>query len=330
MRPSAPSEDAPGPLPSSVFGYIWRTDARNQILLALLTVVVFLLSMAPLEFQRRIINNGLGGSDLSLLILLCLAYAATALTMGGLKLGLNVFRGFASEKATRRLRERVHAACAAPAAGSAPNGAVEIEMVVAEVEPVGSFVGMAFSEPLLQGGILVTVFGYMLVIQPWMALICIALFVPQMIFVPIMQRAINRRTRARIWIMRDMSAGLLGEKATAPDAPFARQTQRVFDLNMQIFKWKFTMNFFMNGLYHLSVVGVFLVGGSFVLAGHATIGTIVAFATGIAQLNDPWGDLVNYFRDSSAAQVKYRLIAGVLDPPPANTGAAAALTPSAG
>jgi ABC-type bacteriocin/lantibiotic exporter with double-glycine peptidase domain len=316
VRPSASSEAAA--LPASIFGYIWRIDARNQVLLALLTIVVFLLSMAPLEFQRRIINNGLGGSDLSLLILLCAGYAAAALTMGGLKLGLNVFRSYASETATRRLRERVHAACAAPAGTRASvlaeKNAVEIEMIVAEVEPVGGFVGVAFSEPLLQGGILVTVFGYMLVIQPWMALVAIALFVPQTIFVPIMQRAINRRTRARIWIMRDMSAGLLGEKATAPDAPFVRQTRRVFDLNMQIFKWKFTMNFFMNGLYHLSVVGVFLVGGWFVLAGHATVGTIVAFATGVAQLNDPWGDLVNYFRDSSAAQVKYRLIAGTLDP----------------
>src|SRR6185295_13549065 len=95
VRPSASSEAAA--LPASIFGYIWRIDARNQVLLALLTIVVFLLSMAPLEFQRRIINNGLGGSDLSLLILLCAGYAAAALTMGGLKLGLNVFRSYASE-----------------------------------------------------------------------------------------------------------------------------------------------------------------------------------------------------------------------------------------
>lgn len=312
MRPSAPSESPAGPLPSSIFGYVWRTDARNQVFLALLTVVVFLLSMAPLEFQRRIINNGLGGEDLNLLIILCLAYAATALSMGGLKLGLNILRGYASEKATRRLRELVHAARGA----GAPPSAVEVEIVVSEVEPVGGFAGSAFSEPLLQGGILVTVFSYMLVIQPWMALVSMALFVPQIIFVPAMQRAINRRAKARVWVMRQMSADMVGDAGAAPaaESPFARQVRRVFDLNMQIFKWKFTMNFFMNGLYHMAVVGVFLVGGWFVITGRATIGTIVAFASGIAQLNDPWGDLVNYFRDSSAAQVKYRLIAGVLGP----------------
>ena len=35
----------------------------------------------------------------------------------------------------------------------------------------------------------------------------------------------------------------------------------------------------------------------------------VAFISGIGRLNDPWGDLVNYFRDINLAQVKYRLLA---------------------
>ena len=32
-------------------------------------------------------------------------------------------------------------------------------MILSEAEPIGSFVGVSVSEPLLQGGILVTVFG---------------------------------------------------------------------------------------------------------------------------------------------------------------------------
>ena len=35
----------------------------------------------------------------------------------------------------------------------------------------------------------------------------------------------------------------------------------------------------------------------------------VAFISGVGRLNDPWGDLVNYFRDLSLTQVKYRLVA---------------------
>jgi hypothetical protein len=30
-------------------------------------------------------------------------------------------------------------------------------------------------------------------------------------------------------------------------------------------------------------------------------------------LNDPWGDLVNYFRDFSVTRVKFRLVAEMVD-----------------
>jgi ABC-type bacteriocin/lantibiotic exporter with double-glycine peptidase domain len=55
-----------------------------------------------------------------------------------------------------------------------------------------------------------------------------------------------------------------------------------------------------------------------VIEGKTEIGTVVAFISGMNRMNDPWGDLVNYFRDLTNAAVKYRLIARVLD-----TGSAA-------
>jgi hypothetical protein len=43
------------------------------------------------------------------------------------------------------------------------------------------------------------------------------------------------------------------------------------------------------------------------------IGGVVAFIFGIGRLNDLWGDLVNYFRDISVNQVKYRLLANAIN-----------------
>jgi hypothetical protein len=40
---------------------------------------------------------------------------------------------------------------------------------------------------------------------------------------------------------------------------------------------------------------------------------VVAFISGIGRLNDPWGDLVNYFRDINVTQIKYRLRAEAVD-----------------
>lgn len=330
-------------LPASLYAYIWRSSARHQAALSALSVVVFAMSMAPLELQRRIVNDVIKGGAakvatghldalrdgaLDTLLLLCALYAGAAVFMGAVKLALNTYRGWVGERATFDLRRRVHAmmpllygAMVVDDGGAADRAVAaegtEIAMVVAEVEPVGGFVGISISEPLLQGGIFATVVGYMLFLQPLMALVCLALFMPQLGFVPVLQRAINRRAAARIQVMREVSAGLIEDekRALSPrgQALFQQRAREIFHLNMQIFRRKFFMNFLMNATYHLNVVGILLVGGWFVLTGRTELGTVVAFLSGLAQLNDPWGDLVNYFRESTTAQVKYRLIAGALD-----------------
>ena len=46
------------------------------------------------------------------------------------------------------------------------------------------------------------------------------------------------------------------------------------------------------------------------------VGTVVAFISGLSKVNDPWGDLVNYMREATVSQVKYRLIASTIEAPP--------------
>ncbi len=77
---------------------------------------------------------------------------------------------------------------------------------------------------------------------------------------------------------------------------------------MGILRLKFGMNYFMNLTHHLDVAGALLFGGWCVLNGRTEIGTVVAFISAVGRLNDSWGDLVNYFRDVTATQVKYRLL----------------------
>ena len=64
--------------------------------------------------------------------------------------------------------------------------------MLSEVDPIGGFVGVSTSEPLLQGGILLSVFGYMLYLQPTIALVSLLVFAPQLVFVPLIQHAINK------------------------------------------------------------------------------------------------------------------------------------------
>ena len=302
-------------LPENIFRYIFKTSGLHQPALVLLTVGVFLLEFVPLELQRRIINDLVKDRDYKLVMILCGAYLGVILFQGGSKLVLNIYRSWVGERATRHLRKLAQALSAATSSPQASG--VEISMIVAEVEPIGGFVGESISEPLLQAGVLLTVTAYIIHLEPWMALTALLIFAPQLIFVPLMQAAINRRAAARVRILRGVSVGTIHPSAKSDDRERAmdRRINRLFDLNMGMVRFKFTMNFVMNLCNHLQVIAALLIGGWFVVTERLEIGGVVAFISAIGRLNDPWGDLVNYFRDLSTTQIKFRLVADAVNRP---------------
>lgn len=324
-----PQATQPGPvaaLPGTLFGYIWRYTGHHQLLLAVLSVAVFLLNAAPLEFQRRIVNDAVHRGATTAILWLAIGYAGVALAEGALKLVLNIYRSWVSETAVRHLRRTIHGLIVPGLANghAAEAEGVEISMVLSEAEPIGGFVGISTSEPLLQGGVLLTVFGYMIYLQPEIALLSIAVFSPQMVIVPLIQRAINRRVRSRIKVLREVSGGIIISNHD-PSFPTAAQDARintVFTLNMGIYKLKFSMNFLMNLMHHLGVAAALGVGGWFAAHGQIEVGTVVAFVSGLAKVNDPWGDVVNWFREMMVVTVKYDLIVDTVGQLGAATAAA--------
>jgi ABC-type multidrug transport system fused ATPase/permease subunit len=301
-------------LPGSVFRYVLATSGAHQLMLVALTISIFLIEIVPLELQRRIVNDLVKNRPYRWVIILCAVYAGVVLVQGGTKLVLNVYRGWVGERAIRDLRRRVHAVIEAPTTSSpaAEAQGIAVSMIVAEVEPIGGFVGESVSEPLLQGGILLSVLAYLIHVDPWMALGAFALFVPQFLFVPLMQAAVNRRAGARIRVLRQLGIGVI-DQTNGRFRADEQRIDRVFALDMGIFRFKFTMNFLMNLCSHLQIISALLIGGWWVYTDRLEIGGVVAFISGISRLNDPWGDLVNYFRDLTVTQVKYRLLANAVN-----------------
>jgi ABC-type multidrug transport system fused ATPase/permease subunit len=305
-----------GALPGSVFRYILVTSWPQQLVLVVLSVAGFLLEIVPLELQRRAVNDLVKHRAYRWVILIALVYAAVVLVQGGAKLVLNIYRGWVGERAKRDLRRHIQASLggASPVTPEAEAQGIAVSIIVAEVEPIGGFVGESVSEPLLHGGIVLSVFAYITHIDPWMALAAFTLFIPQFVFVPLLQGAVNRNTGQRIRVLRRLGGRLIAANhAVAPDATTDDGSiNQVFALDMGIFYLKFTMNFLMNLFTHLQIVAGLLVGGYWVYEGRLEIGGVVAFISGIGRLTDPWGDLVNYFRDLTVTQVKYRLLANAL------------------
>jgi ABC-type multidrug transport system fused ATPase/permease subunit len=211
-------------LPQHLYRYIAATSWLHQIPLLALTAATFLLQVVPLELQRRIVNDAVKNRQYQAILVLCAVYLAAIVVQGATKLAMNIYRGWIGENAKRDLRRRVSAAIGGKTVADpeAEAQGTAVSMVVAEVEPIGAFVGESVSEPLLQFGVLATVLAYILHLDAWMAAAALALFIPQLIFVPLMQHAMNRRTAIRVWVLRQIGGGVIASREAGPAIAPAR------------------------------------------------------------------------------------------------------------
>jgi ABC-type bacteriocin/lantibiotic exporter with double-glycine peptidase domain len=181
-----------------------------------------------------------------------------------------------------------------------------VSIVASEVERVGGFVGEAFSEPILQGGILIAVLGYMLVVEPTMALVSLAFFVPQILLAPVVQQFVNRRARRKVKLVRELGDqivdGAAGER-------YAGTTRQVYAVRMSYYRLKFSLKLINNIMNHLAPLTVLMVGGYLAINGETTIGTIVAFISGFERMAEPSRGLLAYYHLAAETQVQYRLVA---------------------
>jgi len=289
---------APAP---NVFAFAWHESRRHQPWLCLLAGLIFPLTMAPLELQRRIVDGAIGGQELQLLLWLGAAYLGVVLLQGVLKYALRVWRGMVSERTILRLRRALHER------GRGEHGET-VSMIASEVERVGGFVGEAFSEPVLQGGILIAVFGYMLVVEPIIALVGLCFFVPQLIIVPLIQRVINRRARRKVKLVRELGDQIVDGEAGEAGA-YDDTTSKVYRVRTSYFRLKFLVKFLSNLINHLGPLSVLVVGGWLAINGETTVGTIVAFISGFERMAEPSREFISYYHLASETQVQHRLLA---------------------
>ena len=303
-------------LPEGFYALVWRINGVDQVWLCILSGLAAVLNTVPIDIQRRVVDRSLKEGSFRSLAVFVAIYAAAVLLQGSLKLLSNVYRSWVSENAVRNLRtfinRREDQKKHGPVAAAAKQG-TEISMIIAESEPIGAFMGEAISEPLLQAGVMVSVVGYLIVLQPFMSLTIAAVFLPQMVFVPLMQRAITVRAEARIATLRSASAALVdkddGDKRKQEqDARFAK----VFELNMGVYKLKYSMNFLTNLCHQLGIAGVLGIGGWFVVTGRTQVGTVVAFISGLSTVKDPWDDLTTWFQTMMVTRARYKLLNDVL------------------
>jgi ABC-type multidrug transport system fused ATPase/permease subunit len=316
----------------SLYGYVWRMSGWHQAWLSALAALVAGLSMAPLELQRRIVNSAIGGEDLRLLGFLAAVYLAVVILETGLKYLLRVGQGWVSESAIRYTRRHLlkihqnrsgpdrngeadHATAPAEEHGRNQGGRA-VSIIGAEVELLGGFVGEAVAEPLVTGGMMLAILGYMFVVEPILAAACLAFFVPQAIGVPIIQRIVNRFVERRIGLLRDFGeqVALAGAAPSVqPDsgheADHDAKLDAIYGNRIRIYFWKFASKSLVNFLSGLAPVTALLIGGYLVIIGETSLGVVVAFISGFQRLADPLRELIAFYRLAAQSRVRHDAIA---------------------
>lgn len=313
-------------MPKSLYAYIWQVSRRQQIWLVILTLIIAGLTMLPLELQRRMVDDAIHNADISFLLTLASAYLALILLQGSLKYLLNVYRGRLVEQVVRRLRQTLFRELVVPPAdGKATNidkGAI-VSMTSSEVEEVAGFVGDAFSFPVMQGGTAIATLGYLFWIEPKIAVFAFVLYLPQMLVVPLGQKRINRWAAIHARLARKMGSVIVHAedgKLTRHHlgTRFKRLADGAYQTRIRIYRVKFFLTFFGNFIDAFGPLTVLTLGGWLVITGQAEVSTLVVFITGFQKVADPWDQMLTFYRTTSNARTKYRLLTEAL--PAGDTG----------
>ena len=190
----------------SLLRFVWRMSGWHQIAICAVALVVAALSMAPLELQRQIVNGALDQSSLEVLLELGAIYLVVVIVQTGLKYILRVYQGWLSESAVRYCRRHLSEVHHSREASPSENGDGEAVSVIGpEIDKLGGFVGEGLAQPCVNLGMIVAITGYMIVVEPMIALFSLPFIVPQLIVIPWMQTFINRLLKKRVMLLRQLS-----------------------------------------------------------------------------------------------------------------------------
>ena len=294
-----------------LYAFIWRNSAKQQIIVCLVALVTLPLTLFPIELQRRIIDDAIANRALETLYMLAGIYAVVVIAQQIVKFIYNILSGRIAEHLNRVMRDRI---ISKPSSKEVDDGTV-VSMLTGEVEPVGGFGGDAFAQLVTEGGVLVTIFGYMLYTEFWLALVAIAAFIPQAFATPFVQDKINEQSAKRIAQIRSIGSDVIdakhGKKSAVKKA--LKRTWRIFNIRLMIFKFKFGLKAALNLMDHFADLMVLAAGGYMVIKGQTEVGVVVAFLSGLNQLRSPWRTLISYFRVSSDAQIRFKLLQNQID-----------------
>ena len=317
----------------TLFGFIWKYSARQQIALFALTLLTFPFLYASLELPKRIINDAIGArselvdvygyelTQVQFLLVLCLAFLATVLIGGLMKMRLNTMKGVLAERMLRRLRYTlISRSMRFPVTYFRTTSQGElVSMITSEAEPMGGLMGDAVAQPAFQFGQMMTILFFLFMQSVWFGLASIALIPLQAWLIPRLQRQINLLNKDRIKEIRHLSSEIGESAAGISDlranggwryrlAQFTDRLGRLFEIRFRIYQKKFFMKFLNNLITQMTPFLFYSVGGYLAIRGQITVGALVAALAAYKDLASPWKELLDYYNEVQDMSLRWQVV----------------------
>lgn len=295
-------EAAPRTTDRSLLTYTWRVIGRKAVMAALLAALLAAITLAPIDLERRIIDEISVGGPFSHIALLGAFYLFFNLLQQVLKSGLGIFEDWISSALTANCRRdliRSSAVHKRKAVGQM------VAVVTSETDNLSQFVGTGFSGAAADVLVLLGFVGWMLFIERNIALLSLSVFVPQIAFAVVIQRYLNRLNADRVTLLRDYASAVASGGTLVAETLIeaVARNQVLISILQQANKG------IRNLLIALPVMLILTYGGWLVINGATTIGTVVAFASGYRKLAEPLRSLLDFYVNFQKAQVQFKLIA---------------------
>jgi ABC-type multidrug transport system fused ATPase/permease subunit len=288
------------------------------LLFVVILVTVF-ARVAPLEMQKRIVNEAIFLGDIELLMRYCGIYLAAVVLASGLKYVINILQALIGQRALADMRKALyHHILTLPLNffRKTQPGMV-VASLVSELTAAGDFVGLAIAVPAVNLLTLLAFGGYLFWLNPLLAGVSLIIYPAVLTLVPMLQRRVNRSNKERVDTTRTLS-DKIAETVTGIHEVHANGTygieNRKYDhLVEELRKNRVVWSLFKDGVKvtnnlfnNLSPFFIFILGGYLAIQGQLELGALVAFLSAQEKLYDPWKELLDFYQAYQDATVRYR------------------------
>jgi ABC-type multidrug transport system fused ATPase/permease subunit len=302
----------------SLFSWVFDGNLRWQVMLLAIIAVTVFTRVLPLEMQKRIVNQAVGMRKLDLLFIYCAYYLAAVLVSSACKYLINVIEIHISQTVLARMRNELlaHIITLPLSFFRKTQPGTVVNAVVNELAVPSTFVGSALSTPVSNVLTLLAFAGYLVYLDPLLALVSLSAYPVAMLLLPLLQRRANAANQQRVDLSRDFS-GRIAESVSGiheihgcgayrlETDKFGLLVERLRRVRVTWSLYRFAVKSTNNFFASLGPFLVFVLGGYLTIKGQLELGSLVAFLSAQEKLYDPWRELIEFYQVYQDGRVVY-------------------------